>query len=136
MRLHGDGGLQFSVTKNFDWTLSADHARLAQDFGSNRSLAQRYKLFQVHDVVFLAEDVSKAALRQTAVQRHLAAFKSAHHARTAAGALALVSTGRGLAHAGTHTAANALLVLRRLLRCSNVRKIHISNSCRDVACNV
>ena len=32
----------------------------------------------IHDRVFLAEDVGEAALRQTAVQRHLAAFKSAH----------------------------------------------------------
>ena len=86
--------------------------------------AQRGQPFQAHDIEFLAENVGEAALGHAAVQRHLAAFKAAHHARTAARALAFVAAGGSLAHAGTHAAAHALLVLRRLFRCSNIRKIH------------
>ena len=48
---------------------------------------------KVHDGVFGAEDVSEAALGQTAVQRHLAAFKAAHQAEAGTRTLALVAAG-------------------------------------------
>ena len=90
------------------------------------------QLLQIHDVEFLAEDVGEAALGHAAMQWHLAAFKAAHHARTAARTLAFVSAGRGLAHARTHAAADALLVFRRLLWCANVGKIHNKLSARQL----
>jgi hypothetical protein len=51
---------------------------------------------QIHDRVFGAEDVGEAALGQTAVQRHLAAFKTAHQAEAGARTLALVAAGEVL----------------------------------------
>jgi hypothetical protein len=58
------------------------------------------------------------------MQWHLTAFKTAHHARTAARALAFVSAGGRLTHARAHASAHALLIGIRLLRRSYIRKIH------------
>src|SRR5437016_3399014 len=104
--------------------LGADDASLAQHFGSDGNLTERGKLVKIHDVKFFAKDVGEAALGHAAMERHLAAFKSAHHARATARTLTFVSAGRGLAHAGTHAAADTLLARIRLLRCSNIREIH------------
>ena len=100
---------KLAVTQHFDRMLGPDHARLAQQFRRNRGFAQRRQLFQIHDAIFLAENVGEAAFRHAAVQRHLAAFKTAHHARTAARTLAFVAAGGSLAHARAHAAAHALL---------------------------
>jgi hypothetical protein len=105
--------------------LVLDDSSLAQHFGRDR-LAVKFspssgQPLQADDVEFLAEDVGEAALGHAAVQRHLAAFKAADHARTGARTLAFVSAGGRLAHAGAHAAADALALFRRLLRCSNVR---------------
>src|SRR6202030_4857478 len=106
--------------ENLYWMLGLDHPRLAQDFGRDRRGvqlgAQRRQPLQAHDVEFLAEDVGKTALRHAAMQRHLAAFKTANHARASARTLPFVSTGRRLAHAGTHAAPHALALFRSLLR--------------------
>src|SRR5258708_20263331 len=95
VRLYRDGRLQLAIAQNLYRTLGADHARLAQNIRID-GVAQPFQLFQVHDVEFLAEDVGEAALLHAPVQTHLSTFKSAHHARTAAGTLPLVSSGRGL----------------------------------------
>ena len=78
---------------------------------------------EAEDLVFDAEDVGESALGQTAVKGHLAAFEAAHQGRTRAGALTLVSTGRGLTHARAHTAADALLVFVRLLGGAEIGEI-------------
>src|SRR5262249_16133714 len=93
MRLNGDCGVQLAVTENLHAAIRADDSRLAQNIRIYRILAERRQLLQVHDVVFLAEDVSEATLGQAGMQRHLSAFEAAHHARTAAGTLALVAAG-------------------------------------------
>jgi len=54
---------------------------------------------EAYDAVFLAENVGEAAFGHTAMQRHLAAFKAAHHTRTTARTLAFMAAGRGLSHA-------------------------------------
>jgi len=64
----------------------------------------------------------KPRLGQTAMQRHLAAFKSAHHARAAARALAFMTTGGSLAHARAHATANSLAFFARFARALNVLK--------------
>ena len=64
---------------------------------------------QIDDGVFLAEDVGEAALRQAAVHRHLAAFKSAHLRVTRNRPCALVAAPGRLAAAAAHTAADPLL---------------------------
>src|SRR5579862_8880802 len=99
-------------------------ASFAERLRRDGCLSQGGQLLQIHDVVFHAEDVRESALRHAAMQRHLAAFKTAHHARTTARALALMSAGGSLTHAGTHAAPDAFLAFVRLLRCSNIRKIH------------
>src|SRR3954470_12093079 len=100
--------------------LALDHSRLAQNFRRDGGLAQLRQLLQVHDIELLAEDVGESAFGHAAVQRHLAAFKTAHHARTAARALAFMSAGRSLAHTRSHAAAYTLLVCCRLLWCANI----------------
>jgi hypothetical protein len=94
------------------------------DVGGDLGLAQRGQAVEVHDVIFLAENVGESALRNTAVERHLAAFKSADQARAGARPLAFVAAGGGLAHARTHAASDALLVRVCLARCFDCRKIH------------
>src|SRR5579864_5604974 len=65
----------------------------------------------------LLEDVGETAFREAAVQRHLAAFKTAHDAVAGNAARALAAAGGRLAHARAHTAPNAfgavLLAFRR-----------------------
>ncbi len=61
-------------------------------------LSQFGNAVQIQHGIFRAEDVREAALRQAAVQRHLAAFETAHQARTGARSLPLVAAGGGLAH--------------------------------------
>src|SRR5271170_1652866 len=102
----------------------ADDTSLTKHLGSDRRFTEPGQPFQIHDVEFFAEDVGETALGHAAMERHLAAFKATHHARTAARTLAFVSAGGGFAHAGTHAAADALLAGVRFLRCSNIRQIH------------
>ena len=59
----------------------------------NLGLAQLGDAVQIHHGVFGAEDVGESALGQAAVQRHLAALKTAHQARTGTRTLALVAAG-------------------------------------------
>src|SRR5580693_1742821 len=126
--MNGERNRELSVAQDLHWMFGADDASLPKHFGSDRGFTEPGQLFQIHDVEFFAEDVGETALGHAAMERHLAAFKATHHARTAARTLALVSAGRSFAHAGTHTAADALLAGVRLLGCSNIRQIHICSS--------
>src|SRR4051812_32482508 len=56
------------------------HAQLHQTVGTERVAFETFEMAEVHDGVLFLENISKSTLRQTAVQRHLAAFKSAHDA--------------------------------------------------------
>src|SRR6185437_15314418 len=120
MRLHGERCFQLAVTQDLHAPLGPGQSGLLQHFRGDRGLAQRSQLVEIHHAVFLAENVREATLRQTPVQRHLSTFKTAQQARTTAGTLALVAAGRSLAHAGSHAASDALLVLCRFPRRSNV----------------
>src|SRR5580693_9228554 len=82
-----------------------DNAALDQAVHGERVAFQFFQILEVDDRILLLEDIGKSALRQTAVQRHLAAFESAHDAVTGNGARALVTARRRFAPAGTHTAA-------------------------------
>src|SRR5581483_6724615 len=118
MSVDGKRGRELPVTENFYGMLGADHASLTQHIRRNGAFTDSSQLIQIYNVEFLTEDVGEAAFRHTAMQRHLAAFKTTHHSRTTAGTLALMPAGRSLSHARSHAAAHALLVFRRLLRCS------------------
>src|ERR1039458_7749236 len=75
---------QLALTEHLhQCVLGSDDANLAQQLGRDLALAQARQPFQVHYFVLDPENVGEAALRQAAVQRHLAALEAAHHARTA-----------------------------------------------------
>ena len=78
--LHGDRGGEFAVPENLDWVFRFDNSGFAQHIGSDCRFTEGRQLLQVHDVKFFTEDVCEAALGHAAVQGHLAAFKTAHHA--------------------------------------------------------
>ena len=63
---------------------------------------------EVDDLIRLCKNVVEAALRGTARQRHLAAFKTDADTAAAAGLLTLVTAAAGLAVAGTGTATLAV----------------------------
>src|SRR5271169_4313627 len=110
--MHGDRRLQFAVAQDLDGLVAAYYARLLKHLGCDFGLAQSCQTVQIHDVVFLAENVGEAALRHTPVQRHLAAFEPAYQPRTRTGPLPLVAARRSLAHAGPHAASDSLLLFR------------------------
>src|SRR6185369_15761449 len=89
-------------------------APVVEHFRSDVRLAEFSQAREVHHRVFLLKDVGKSALRETTMQRHLAAFETAHQARTAARALAFMASGRGFTHAGAHTAADTLALFGRI----------------------
>ena len=99
VRVNSESCGKLPVTKHFNGMLRPNYAGLAQNFRSNCRLAQRCQLFQIHDAIFLPENVGEAAFGHAAVQRHLAAFKTTHHPRTAARTLTFVTTRGSLAHA-------------------------------------
>src|SRR5882724_6426570 len=133
----GEGGLEFASAENLDAIgLALGDVRLLQDFGSDLADAEFEQALEVHHDVFHAENIGETALGQAAVKRHLAAFKTAHHARTAARTLAFMAARGGFAHAGAHTAADAFAVFRCFFRRSNCRKIHdsIPSGAKSPAC--
>src|SRR5690606_2848969 len=90
---------------------------------SSLNTAERY------NVEALCEDVGEAALRQTAVDWHLAAFEAIDRdART--GLLTLDAATTGLAGARTDTATNALARLDRTWLVTQIVEFHISISLR------
>src|SRR5207253_1311772 len=93
VRLYCERTRQFAITQNFHRMLGLNHSRFAQHIGSDVRLTERNQPFQADDVVFLTENIREAPLGHAAMQWHLAAFKSAHHARSAARALAFVPSG-------------------------------------------
>src|SRR5579862_4486931 len=99
MSMDGESFGKLTVPQNLDSMFAANQAGLVQYLGSDRGLVQASKLFQVYDGVFLPEDIGESALGNSAMQRHLAAFKAADHARTAARTLALMTSGGGFTHA-------------------------------------
>src|ERR1700751_641080 len=122
VRMHGNCRAQLAVPQNLQQLI----ATLQQTLGLERLqrqflLIQFPQPIQIQHRVFSPENVRKPALRQPALQRHLAAFKSTHQARARTRSLSLVPTRRRLAVARTHSAPNALPVPIRLLRRPQIR---------------
>src|SRR5580698_1591339 len=101
--------------------LGLDHSSLAQHVGIDRRFPQCGEPFQADDIEFLAENIGEPALGHAAMQRHLAAFEAADHARTGPRTLSLMASGRSLAHSRAHAAPYPLALLGGLLRCVNIR---------------
>ena len=125
MRMHGNCRRQLAVAQDLEQLVALPKETLRlEGFQGQLGLAQLSQTVEVENGVFGTENVGETALGQTAVQRHLAAFKTAHQARTRTGALSLVATGGCFTVSGAHTTADTLAVLVRLLRRSKIGKIH------------
>ncbi len=116
MRLHMKSGFQLAIAQYFDQVILARQTVFDQQFRRDIFFAQPGQTLQIEDPVLGPENVGEAALGHAAMQRHLPAFKTAHHARTGAGTLALVAARRSLAHAAAHAPAHAFLIRRGALR--------------------
>src|SRR5580698_6479090 len=81
VRVHRDRRGQLSHAENLYRRIAMHHARLLEHFGGNFSLAKCRQAAEVYHIVFFAENVGEAALGNAAMERHLAAFKSANEAR-------------------------------------------------------
>src|SRR5215472_4740051 len=88
-----------------------DDSRRHQTVGRERIAFQLLQPAQVDDGEPLLKNVGEPALRQPAVQRHLAAFEAALLAETGARVLPLGTARRGLPVPRSHAAADALLGL-------------------------
>src|ERR1051325_6689019 len=81
--------------------LALDETRLAEGaLLDGHAVVEPLEVRDVHDGVLFLEDVRKAALRQTAMQRHLAAFEAEHPRVAGARLLPLLTAAGGLAVAG------------------------------------
>src|SRR6266446_6893717 len=109
MSRHVDGPLQLTRTEHFQAIAQFSHlAQLRQTIGIERVAFQNVQAPQIDDGILFLENVGEAALGQPAVQRHLAAFESAHDTVTGNRARALVPAARGLADPRSHAPAHAL----------------------------
>src|SRR6266849_5838694 len=101
-RLHVELLGQLAVAEDLDAVDGAlDDARLAQNaFVDGGAVIEALQIADVHDGVLFLEDVGESALRQTAVQRHLAALEAEHARVAGARLLPLLAAAGGLAVAG------------------------------------
>src|ERR1700737_3250486 len=100
VRVDGDRGLDLSVVENLDEAvLLAEQAKgddlVESELGDVFGGGNFGDAVEAENLILDTEDIGEAALRQTAVKRHLAAFKAAHKGGTGPGALTLVSAGGG-----------------------------------------
>src|SRR5215831_6561827 len=102
MRVNGELVLQFAVAQNLDGIRgAADKTVRAKQIGGDRfARGKNIQFFQVHHRICDSKQIVEAALRDAAMQRHLAAFKPAAARITAAGLLPLVTGAGGLAELG------------------------------------
>src|SRR5439155_23275918 len=100
--------------EQLDGTLAAhDTLRLEPARVDGRARGRNRELTDLHDVVFHPRRVDEPALRQAALDRHLAAFEPHRDTASRAGLLALVALA-GRATLATRCAlAQALRILRR-----------------------
>src|SRR6202166_5140734 len=90
VRVDGDRGLDLSVIEDLDQAvLLAEEAKgddlVEGELGDVFGGGDLGDTVEAEDLVLDSEDIRKAALRQTAVKGHLAAFEAAHEGRTRAG---------------------------------------------------
>src|SRR6266481_4227288 len=88
------------------------------------------QFFQVQNRILDAERVVEAALRHAAMQRHLAAFKSAAARIAAAGFLSLVAGTGSFAQLGAHAAADTHFAVAGADRWTKIRETRESESAR------
>src|ERR1019366_116537 len=107
--MNGERLGQLAIAQNLDQRLLARcQSELLVILNLDLSDAEIFKTIEVEHGVLGAEDVDEAALRDAAMQRHLAAFKTTHQAEARTRSLAVVATGCCFAHARAHTTADTL----------------------------
>ncbi|SBW10187.1 hypothetical protein KL86DPRO_60065 [uncultured delta proteobacterium] len=114
VRFNRERGRKFAVAENLHGIPRLGEAAFVDVVNGYRALAFKRgkQKREIDDLIPHAEGVVlEAALGQTALQRHLAAFKPGGHAATGAGVLALVAFARGAARAGAAAATDAFTVL-------------------------
>src|SRR6266481_3912167 len=110
MSRHVDGPFQLPRTEHFQAIAQFSHlAQLREAVGIEGVAFQNVQSPQIDDGILFLENVGEATLGQPAMQRHLAAFESAHDAVAGNRARALVPAAGGLADPRSHAAAQALL---------------------------
>src|SRR5687767_3729497 len=116
MRVHRQRLGHFTAAQHLDREpLAVNESGFAQRVSRNRfaRVEHRLELIEIHDRVLGAEDVVEPALRQAAMQRHLAAFETALERIPRTRLRALVSAAGGLAVPRAWATTHALLVLLR-----------------------
>src|SRR5260370_30260995 len=115
MRVNGKLCREFAIAKKLDGIgAAANEPVRAQQLWRYRFAGRKDVQFRkVQNRILDAERVVKAALRHAAMQRHLAAFKSAPARIAAAGFLSLVAGTGSFAQLGAHAAADAPLAMTR-----------------------
>src|SRR5207247_4406486 len=98
-RMHGELLGELAVAEDLAAVvLALDQAGLAQRrLVDGRAVVETLEVRDVHHGVLFLEDVREAALREAAVQRHLAAFESAHAREAGTRLLPLLAAAGGLA---------------------------------------
>src|SRR6202795_4821243 len=124
MGVNDELGFQLAIAQNLDGIrCAADEAVRAKQIRRHRlSRGEHIEFLEVDDGIRDAKRIVKAALRNAAVQRHLAAFETTAARIAAAGLLSLVAGAGGLAEFRAHTAADAHFFLARALWGAEVRE--------------
>jgi hypothetical protein len=113
VRVHGQSGLELSVAKNLDGELFAvNDSGFLKNLRRDGGLAEAGKSFDIHDRVFLAEDIGETALRKTPMQGIWPPSKPRISVNRCASAGPYVR-GQRSCPCPIHAAAYALLVARR-----------------------
>src|SRR4029079_5852217 len=128
--LRGDDGEllgELAVAEDLDAVVAALHqTRFAKCRLVDRgAVVEAVDIRDVHGGVLLLEDVGEAALRKTAVQRHLAALEAEHAGVAGARLLPLLSAAGGLAVSRARAAADALLGVAGALLGFEVAQFHV-----------
>src|SRR5678815_2613136 len=110
VRLDGQRLRQRALPQHLDLLVAADEAVLRQRLAIDHraGLEDGFELGEVDDAVLDPERIAEAALRQAALERHLATLEARVCVTAGARALPLVTAAGGLAVAGSRTAAEPL----------------------------
>src|SRR5579859_190740 len=124
LRVNRELVLQFAVAQNFYRIRGAAHKTVrAQQFRCHRfARGEDIQLFHVDDGISHAKRIMKPALRHAAVQRHLAAFKTAPARIATTRLLALVAGTGSLAQFRAHAAPHTHLAVARAARRPQIRE--------------
>src|SRR5690349_3213028 len=108
MRLNVDLPGQFAIAQNLEPGIQLLHDTTCDErLGSKGVTLELLKQSYIDDCVFFAENVGKPALRKPPMQRHLAAFETAHFAVSRNRLCAFCTATRVLTAARAHTLADA-----------------------------